>query len=212
MTKQIPWNKGKKLSDDHKKHLSESHMGYVMPKSQRENIGNSNRGKKKPFRTDEHRKHLSESHKGKHHSPETEWKTGQHISIETEYKKGNVPFTKGKKRTCLEKKKISESRKKKCLGENHWNWKGGLTDLNTRIRHSDEYKEWRTQIFGRDNFTCQECGVRGNWLEAHHIKRFSKIIEDNNIVTLEQAFNCPELWDLNNGITLCDECHDKTIG
>lgn len=71
---------------------------------------------------------------------------------------------------------------------------------------------WRTQIFGRDNFTCQECSERGTWLEAHHIKRFSSIIKENNIKTLEEALKYDELWNLDNGITLCKKCHNKTKG
>jgi hypothetical protein len=30
---------------------------------------------------------------------------------------------------------------------------------------------------------------------------------ENNIITLEDAFGCDELWNLNNGITWCKECH-----
>jgi len=86
----------------------------------------------------------------------------------------------------------------------------GITPLNMKIRGSLEYINWRTQIFGRDNFTCQECGVRGSWLEAHHINEFNKIIKKNNINSFEEALLCEELWDLNNGITLCKECHKKT--
>ena len=109
------------------------------------------------------------------------------------------------------KEKIS----KRCMGKFGKDapcWKGGLTLLWDLIRGSQKYSNWRTQVFGRDNFTCQECGKRGSWLEAHHIKRFSNIIKDNNIKTLEEAYMCEELWDLNNGITLCKECHNKTKG
>ncbi len=85
-----------------------------------------------------------------------------------------------------------------------------ITPLMSRIRHSDKYFNWRTQIFGRDNYTCQKCGERGSWLEAHHIKRFTDIIKENNIETFESAINCNELWDLDNGITLCKSCHELT--
>ena len=46
-------------------------------------------------------------------------------------------------------------------------------------------------------------------LHAHHIKKFSKIIKEFNIKILEDAINCKELWDINNGITLCKKCHEK---
>lgn len=95
-------------------------------------------------------------------------------------------------------------------GSNCHNWKGGITSLNQIIRTSGEYKEWRLQIFGRDNFTCQKCGARGVYLEAHHIKGFSKILKEYKIITFESALQCFELWNLNNGVTLCEECHKKT--
>lgn len=36
------------------------------------------------------------------------------------------------------------------------------------------------------------------------------IIRENNIMTLTDAVKCEELWNINNGITLCKECHKKT--
>jgi len=55
--------------------------------------------------------------------------------------------------------------------------------------------EWRIAVFERDNYICQECGIRGGKLQSHHIKGWS----DN-----------PDLrFDINNGITLCLECHAK---
>jgi len=61
-----------------------------------------------------------------------------------------------------------------------------------KIRSSFEYNLWRSAIFTRDSFTCQECGNKG-YLIAHHIKPFSLF---------------PKLrLDINNGITLCKKCH-----
>lgn len=75
-------------------------------------------------------------------------------------------------------------------------WKGGKTSASKLAKTSAEYKEWRMKVFVRDGFKCQVCGKTGNNIEAHHIK--------------EQC-NYPELrYDVNNGITLCHECHKKT--
>jgi hypothetical protein len=83
-----------------------------------------------------------------------------------------------------------------CAKENNWNWKGGITPENQRIRHTPEYILWRKSVFERDNFTCQLCGKKGQIIHADHIKSFS---------------NYPELrLNIDNGRTLCVECHKKT--
>ena len=80
-------------------------------------------------------------------------------------------------------------------GEKHWNWQGGKTDKKHKFRNSPEYKEWRRKVFKRDNWTCQDCGYKGKFINAHHIKN----IDDY-----------PELaLDVDNGLTLCDKCHKK---
>lgn len=62
-------------------------------------------------------------------------------------------------------------------------------------RNSSVYTRWREKVFERDDYTCQICGKRGGDLNAHHIKPFARY---------------PELrTDLDNGITLCVDCHKK---
>jgi len=88
-------------------------------------------------------------------------------------------------------------------------WKGGVSKLSDRIRRHTKYKRWRDSVFGRDNYTCQKCGKRGGYLEAHHIKPFFQMLEENNIKTLDDALTCGELWNVDNGITLCLDCHHR---
>lgn len=107
---------------------------------------------------------------------------------------------------CLQKETVSNLFSE----ENHWNWKGGITPLHITIRCSTKYKEWRISVFERDNYTCQVSGQKGNDLEVHHIKPFSTVLEENNIETLEQALECKDLWDVDNGITLSEEWHSQT--
>ena len=96
-------------------------------------------------------------------------------------------------------KKMEESTKEKLrklnTGSKHPQWKGGITPLNKKIRNSLEYKLWRESVFKRDNYICIWCGFKG-YVEADHIKPFALY---------------PELrFAIDNGRTLCKECHRKT--
>lgn len=98
----------------------------------------------------------------------------------------------GTKRPLEVRKKMSEAKR----GEKNNNWKGGITPENMRIRQSFEYKLWRKSIFERDKFTCIWCKQIGGKLTADHIKPFALF---------------PELrFAIDNGRTLCIDCHRKT--
>ena len=113
------------------------------------------------------------------------------------FKKGFTPWNKGKKCPQMQ-------------GANGSGWKGGVTALGDKIKNGIEYRQWRSDVFTKDNFTCQDCGDnRGGNLNAHHIIRRSTIIQKYEITTIEQAKRCEELWNINNGITLCKDCHIK---
>lgn len=78
-------------------------------------------------------------------------------------------------------------------GVHNWNWKDGVTPVNSAIRNGTAIREWRKNVFCRDSYTCKHCGKVGGVLHAHHIKEFSKH---------------PELrFELSNGLTLCKPCH-----
>lgn len=90
-------------------------------------------------------------------------------------------------------------------------WKGGVTNLRKLIRGCFLYRQWRSDVFTRDNFTCVLCFARGVELNAdHYPKSFALILHKNNIASLEEALICEEFWDINNGRTLCKNCHLKT--
>ena len=94
------------------------------------------------------------------------------------------------------------------IGEKAHNYKGGVTALNKRIRSLAKMTEWRIDVFKRDSYTCQVCGDNaGGNLNAHHKKMLANMIADLNITDLTTAIECEELWDRDNGITLCVECH-----
>jgi len=81
-------------------------------------------------------------------------------------------------------------------GENCHLWKGGVSTENELARKSAEYKQWRKLVFSRDNYTCVHCMQVGGKLQADHIKPFSLYKELR--------------YELNNGRTLCIDCHKKT--
>lgn len=125
----------------------------------------------------------------------------------SESHRGSKSYTFGKKLSETTRRKISEAQK----GEKGYWWKGGITPLLWQIRNCFEYRQWRSDVFTKDNFTCRLCGIRGTYLEAdHYPKMFSVIFHENKIRSLEEALNCEELWNINNGRTLCRSCHDKT--
>lgn len=94
----------------------------------------------------------------------------------------------------------------------------GTTKLSKQIRESMYYSLWRKRIFERDKYTCVLCGNRshvGNqvYIEAdHYPKMFAIILAKYNIKTMEEAISCSDLWDVNNGRTLCIGCHNPTKG
>ena len=95
------------------------------------------------------------------------------------------------------------------LGENGNSWKGGISRLNELIRKNYKYRQWRCDVYTRDNFICQDCGQRSRRLNAHHNIELAEIIEKYQIKSLEEALECEEIYNINNGITLCKGCHKK---
>jgi len=76
---------------------------------------------------------------------------------------------------------------KRIAGHNHPCWKGGITERPYLS------KKWRAAVITRDQ-KCVDCDTTDN-LTAHHIKPWK---------------DYPELrYDLDNGMTLCRDCHAK---
>lgn len=166
-------------------------------------------------------------------------KFGHQVSEETREKisnslKGNIPWNKGiewrprKKRGPFSeehKKKLSLAHKGKVTwnkgisGSKSHSWKGGKTGLTERIRISSDYKKWRADVFRRDGWTCQTCGLRGhgNDIEAHHITPMKELLKKVHIKGLSDddkyllAMEIPQMFDVSNGATLCKDCHILTF-
>lgn len=167
--------------------------------------------------------------KGRKHTEEWKKKISDNMKrIRKERKddwaNGIIPWNKGKKMNEETRIKVSNSRKGKGIGnknrkgkpswnkgkrylqitgEKHWWWKGGSSKKTEKGYFSFEYRNWRIKCLERDNWTCQFCGVKCHiglgktiYLAVHHIKSWK---------------NYPEFrFDIDNGITLCEECHSLT--
>jgi ribosomal protein S18 acetylase RimI-like enzyme len=84
--------------------------------------------------------------------------------------------------------------------------RGDKYSINNAVRRMPMYNEWRLSVFSRDAFTCQICGEKGR-LEADHIIPLSALLAEYDINTLDDARHCEELWEIDNGRTLCRVCH-----
>lgn len=188
---------GRKFTDEHKRKLSESHIGI--------NKGENhyNYGKKLSVET---KKKMSESQSGeKHHmfgkklSDETRRKMcgvqsgenhhmfGKNISEETRRKMSKAKL--GNKCPEETKKKISEAKSGKYTGPDNVNWNGGSSFKPYCHKFNNTLKE---KIRIRDNRICQNCGIpeNGSKHTVHHIHYDKE--------------NCyPDL------ITLCRPCNSK---
>ena len=94
------------------------------------------------------------------------------------------------------RKKISASLQGIELGE----WSGFKESVNQLVRKSCDYVKWRDKVFKRDKYACQKCGAKCGGgvvveLHAHHIRGFAQH---------------PKLrFEVNNGTTLCVDCHHR---
>lgn len=178
--------------EEYKRRLSERavgnkhSLGMVRTKEHKESIAIANtlRCKGKPTWSSTHKEEMAKIMRG---SNNPAWKGGvTKLKYESRDRMGSVELS----------NKLSKLR----VGELNGSWKGGLTPINKLIRGGLKIKRWRTSVFERDIYTCQMpgCDKINKYLNAHHIKRFSDF---------------PELrTDIDNGITLCNKCHNKTKG
>ena len=127
--------------------------------------------------------------------------------VKTNIDKYGVPYTQEShdvrekaEATCMKKygvKNYVELFKGKFIKENSPCWKGG-SEYNRSERATFEYSQWRKEVFHRDNHTCQCCKRRSHKgvpleINAHHIANWG----DNESLR----------YDVDNGITLCVDCH-----
>jgi len=220
-------NYGKHLSVKARKRLSDERKGIPKSEDHKRKIGDANKGKRRSPETINGMRERMTGHvpwnKGKTgvYSEETRLKMaankGKVMSEEQKIKisKGLMGVTKGSVRSEDQKRKQSKSMMGKYLGEKGPGWKGGITPFIILIRNSTKYAQWRQDCFIRDRFSCQKCGDdTGGNLNVHHKKPFSKLFEEaRNYMPLFSAYEAAliytPMWRLENGVTLCEQCHRK---
>lgn len=214
---------GTKLTEKEKQYLRDKlsgegnpRYGIILSEETKGNIGKGRKGKGMGKWTEERKRKYNQLMK--------DFFSNRNVTLETRDKisKSRIGKYTGKDNPFYNHHHTEEVRQKlheSNVGENNpmfgkrgqetSNWKNNRTPLDKKIRNSFKYRQWRSDIYTRDNFTCQECNNRGGDLHAHHKKYFSIILDENNIETLEEAESCEELWNINNGITLCIKHHKK---
>lgn len=109
-----------------------------------------------------------------------------------------------------ENPEAAKARGAKNRGAQHYQWAGGVNEFNQSIRRMVEYRKWAAAVRARDS-RCVTCGATSP-LEAHHLSGLSLMLRELGIETRDQARNEPELWKLENGVTLCRKCHYAVHG
>lgn len=109
--------------------------------------------------------------------------------------KGQQAWNKGKKVSEELRIKMSLAQTKDDL------FTGFYSDKNHRLRTSKRWVSWRKQVYERDDYTCKKCSDKGVELHPHHKISVKDCIKHDNLELV---------YDVDNGVTLCKSCHNKT--
>ncbi|MFA5936665.1 MAG: DUF4116 domain-containing protein [Candidatus Paceibacterota bacterium] len=82
--------------------------------------------------------------------------------------------------------------------------------LRKEIEQMPQYEIWRQAVLEKFGRKCAVCGSTENLEVDHRYKSFYAIIKEYDITNIIQAYECPTLWNVNNGAPLCKIHHDKT--
>lgn len=168
--------------------------GRKIPAGVVEKRASKMRGRKRPPFSDEWKKKIGEAGRGRMWSLEHRAKmliirrktnsSPEYRSMMSRIKRG-TKFDDAFKEKCRAKK----------IGVLNPNWNNNATYRSGKIRQSAPYRMWRQAVLKRDNYACVQC-LSTYRPEADHIK--------------PMTLNPSLMFNLDNGRTLCRECHKKT--
>jgi len=111
-------------------------------------------------------------------------------------------------KTTVSANSLSSGRTKSCgcyaidlvSGENSRFYNKELSDQdrlknNRYVSSKENVRLWRKQVYEKNDYTCQTCGVVGGDLNAHHLNGWHWFEEGR--------------FDIENGVTLCVGCHKQ---
>lgn len=165
--------------------------------------------------------------KGLHLSPETEFKKGQKGFWEGKKRldiRGRKKIVKVNCSQCLKELILqpNQVRHRNFCNRSCWvlgtRGKGSpvfkgekaIARFRGRVAQLPEYRIWHAEVMRLGKYRCFKCAAKHSKqtpLEVDHIKRFYSIVIENNILTIEDARNCKELYDVSNGRIVCRPCH-----
>ena len=146
-------------------------------------------------------------------------KRGKHPNT-PRFKKGYIPWNKNMKYPLSLRKKVGRGHKK-INGYKYELQDKVFRNVQEAIRDIPEYITWRKAVYQRDGYRCRTCDNTKHKIVAHHRYPFNKIfknflklypklsIKNDWYKLVELSIEYSPFWDVENGITLCEDCHIK---
>jgi len=186
-------------------HVRKKHKEVMASKEVRDKISNSLKGR---IVSEETRKKLSEKLKGRTaywmfgyrnvmNNPEIreKWEKACHNkdykSIVEKQRQTNI------KRYGVPNYALTQEFSESISGENHPNWKGGISPERQELYSRKEWKTVVNKVWKRDNATCQLCG-------AYADHESNKTFHIHHIISFQVK---EKRMNLDNLILLCRDCH-----
>lgn len=92
-----------------------------------------------------------------------------------------------------------------CMQQEKSSYKESYKKISHYLRTTSSYLKWKNAVLDKDNHKCIECGSEDD-LQAHHVYSLYDICKENNF-NIEKILNSEIFNDVNNGKTVCVQCH-----